>query len=348
MKDKKFKESADFLKKYLQQLDPSFLPYIAKQYLKEKKEVETALEFCKLAVEKSRKDMTSMDKKPAFYTEKQWKEMKKTSLASNLAGLAEVYSVLGNKEEALKNYEEALPSLTGDNGDPIINEKYVKLLAETNQGDKAAKLIEGYIADGMCTAEMKTTAKDIYIKKNGSEAGYEKYIGKFEKIGKEKLVAKYKKEMINEPAPQFTLTDLEGKKVSLADLKGKIVIVDFWATWCGPCIGSFPGMQKALNIWKDKGVEFLFVNTWENAPEASKDDVNWKKKNASDFIKKNNYTFRVLMDEESKVVADFKVSGIPTKFILDKNGKIRFKVVGSDGIDDKTVSEISTMIELLK
>lgn len=145
--------------------------------------------------------------------------------------------------------------------------------------------------------------------------------------------------MLNEAAPKFSLKDMEGNTVSLEGLKGKVVIVDFWATWCGPCIASMPAMKKAQEKLTARGdVAFLFVDTWEN--------VDNKLQNASDFMKKNNYPFHVLMDDESKVVADFKVSGIPTKFIIDKAGNIRFKSVGWGGNDEALIDEIDTMVEL--
>jgi thiol-disulfide isomerase/thioredoxin len=115
--------------------------------------------------------------------------------------------------------------------------------------------------------------------------------------------------------------------------------VDFWATWCGPCKASFPGMQKMVSKYKDDpNVKFVFIDTWEKGDE--------KQKNAAEFIANNKYSFHVLMDNDDKVVAEFKVEGIPTKFVIDKNGMVRFKAVGFDGSDDKLMTELTAMIEM--
>lgn len=201
------------------------------------------------------------------------------------------------------------------------------------------KEIEQFVKDGKSSSEMKDILQRAYVKEKGSEAGFSDYIVALQKENIEKMMAELKKSMLSETAPVFALNDLDGKKIDITDLKGKVVVVDFWATWCGPCKASFPGMQKMVNKYKDDpNVKFVFIDTWENGDD--------KKKLAGDFITSNKYSFHVLLDNDNKVVEQFKVEGIPTKFVIDKAGVVRFKAVGFDGSDDKLMSELTAMIEM--
>ena len=127
--------------------------------------------------------------------------------------------------------------------------------------------------------------------------------------------------------------------VSLESLRGKTVVLDFWATWCGPCKRSMPAMQKIVdNHRNDSSVVLLFVDTMEHGDST--------KQKVSDFIKNSPYTFHVLLDSNSTVSAGYMVAGIPTKLVIDPQGVLRFKVLGFNGDVDKTVDELETMIRI--
>jgi len=119
------------------------------------------------------------------------------------------------------------------------------------------------------------------------------------------------------PAPNFTLSALGGKMVSLTDYRGKVILLNIWATWCPPCVEEMPSMQKLYQELKDESFEILAVSI----------DVSGAKA-VLPFMKKHKLSFPALTDTKGAIKSLYQTTGVPESFIIDKDGIIVEKVIG--------------------
>ncbi|MGD2244987.1 MAG: redoxin domain-containing protein [Candidatus Aminicenantes bacterium] len=330
----------EYLEKYPEEVSWSLYNNLAWGMAEKDIELELAAELAAKGVELARGERENpKTEKPSYVTEREWKQQAEIGLGMILDTHGFILLKLDRAKDALPVLEEAVLLSKGKNLE--INERYAEALVQSGSFEKAVEEIGKFIQEGYSTSKMEDLFRQAYLQHTGNDKEASEQLLKMKKVANEKTLAELKETMLDSPAPDFALEDLEGQSISLVNLRGKIVIIDFWATWCRPCIESFPGMKQAVEKYRDdERVLFLFINSWERVED-------WKK-NATDFITKNNYPFHVLLDTENKVITSFGVDGIPTKFVIDKKGKIRFKSVGFSGSTDQLVEELSQMIEMLR
>jgi thiol-disulfide isomerase/thioredoxin len=132
------------------------------------------------------------------------------------------------------------------------------------------------------------------------------------------------------PAADFELQDMDEEKIKLSDYKGKVILLNFWATWCPPCIREMPSMERLHQQVDAEGFKVIAVNQMEDIDQVfaftGQLDV--------------DPTFEILFDTTSSVSRDYAVRGLPTTYLIDKEGRIRYRAVGGREFDHPEVIKI--------
>ncbi|GFP32264.1 cytochrome c biogenesis protein CcmG, thiol:disulfide interchange protein DsbE [Candidatus Hakubella thermalkaliphila] len=130
------------------------------------------------------------------------------------------------------------------------------------------------------------------------------------------------------PAPEFALNSLGGREVSLSDFRGKVVVLNFWATWCGTCRAEMPNLERAYQAYKDKNVELVGIS------------MDTDTQLVESFVKEVGVTYTILLDPSHRVASDYAIWALPTTYIVDEKGMI----VGSE-IGQLTESMLKNMLD---
>lgn len=309
---------------------------IAKAFIDQERRLSDADSLLKMAV-----------KKPAFVPEKgsflppsDLENMYIQNQAEYFSTYASLKMLQGDTEAAITFQRSAV--LAAGRRNSGFNEKLISYLRQAGQNKELVQEAAAFIAAGAGSPAMIGQLKEVYAGRGSFPA----FLDSLETVANKKMQRQLEFDMIKRKLPAFELKTIDGIAVSPETLKGKIVVLDFWATWCLPCKRSFPAMKMAQERYrKDTNVVFLFVNTWESLqPEKRVSQI-------QGFLTKNKYDFRVLMDaplgtgsRSYQLAAALGVEGIPTKFIVDRNGDIRFMSIGFTGDDHRMVAELTNMI----
>jgi thiol-disulfide isomerase/thioredoxin len=261
---------------------------------------------------------------------------------------AEVLYETGAYEKALEISESIKDYFHGEVSS--FNEIYAKLLVANNYPALVVPFIEASIKLDAATPQMLDLLKTDFVKKNPA-GNFDQYINKLRsKEYVEKQEEELKNKLINKDIEPFVLEGPNGV-VNMEDLKGKVIVLDFWATWCSPCKAAMPGMQMVVDKYKDNpNVAFFFISTLETSPNY-KDAID-------QFLKEKSYPFNVLYDKDPAnnkqgfyyykyAKAGFGVNGIPHKMVIDRNGKLRWSSGGYFGNPQALANEISFLVDYL-
>ena len=283
------------------------------------------------------------------FSPREWKQQVFSRCDGFFYTHADILYHTGNPVKAMELLEIVKEPYQGKSSD--CNDLYMKLLIANGYTQMVVPYIEASIQWDAATPDMLDVLRKAFLEKNPS-GDFDAYLNG---LRADEFVAqkeeKLKKSLIKKEIEPFVLEDMQGNIVDMSQLKGKVIVLDFWATWCSPCKAALPGMQMAVNHFKNNpNVQFYFISTLEY-------DKNYKT-TIPKFLKEMNYSLEVLYDNVNpatgkndviynKYSKAFGVNGIPHKMIIDGDGYLRWSSGGYAGNPMGLATEIGFLVDYL-
>ncbi|WP_029284563.1 TlpA disulfide reductase family protein [Pedobacter sp. R20-19] len=225
-----------------------------------------------------------------------------------------------------------------DGREGMINS--AEVFARLGDNQKAFDILWKLLIKNPTDSAVLKSAKTNFLKYNHSEASFQSRVAELEALEIARLTAKTRLMMMDKPGPELSgLVDLEGRPVSQDMMKGKVVILDFWATWCVPCMQEMPYFYQVFEKYRNnKDVIFMVVNSGSN--NTLEDAKKWAKQNPQ-------YQFPIYFNNDKNIGEKVGFTVIPTIVVLDQHGKMQFRTIGFEGevLQKKLDVEIAVLLD---
>jgi len=298
--------------------------------------LDSAAAFAQRAVRLSREKLPK--NKPMGMSRESWQEMVRNAQGNYLDTYGWVLYQRGEHGRALEQLRQAAELAQ----DPTIEYHYGLALYQGGKIDEAigrlATGVAGRIED---SAAARADLERIYREKFKSLKGLDQAVeaaGQKLASRRQEAMATEAAKLVGSAAPDFALDGLDGARHRLSDLRGKVVVLDFWATWCGPCRKSMPLVQKTHDAYRDRPVAIWGVNL---EPREQLEQIR-------SFAAANRIGFPILLGGKMGNGLDvpYQVTGIPTTFVIDKQGVIRFRHIGyRENLDQLLAGNIEALLK---